>query len=172
MTQTFAILAGLPGSGKSTLAKQLRAKRGFVVVSTDGLRLALNAEAYPRKAKGEYKAMEPVVWELAQLAVKRFLKNGQNVAIDATFLTRVQRSNFIKMARKIVPGVRVEIHWCEGRYDSWERWKTSRGHSLKEYKEIRKNLEARVEKPVGDKADGVVVIIHPHRSRVAGTEDR
>lgn len=39
----FVIMSGLPGSGKSTLATRLQEERGLFVVSTDRIRLALNA---------------------------------------------------------------------------------------------------------------------------------
>jgi predicted kinase len=50
---TFAILTGLPGGGKSTLSRRLKADRRFFVVSTDRLRLALNADVYPRQSTGD-----------------------------------------------------------------------------------------------------------------------
>ena len=47
---TFAILMGLPGSGKSTAAGKLKVERQFFVVSSDAMRLALNAGIYPKDA--------------------------------------------------------------------------------------------------------------------------
>lgn len=157
MTQTFAILAGLPGSGKSTLATRLRQERGFFVISTDGLRLAMNADVYPREPNGEYAAIEPVVWEVARVAVERFLKAGRNVAIDATHLARASRAEWRDFARACVPGVRVEVHWCTRRGDSAQRWATQRGHTEQEYAAIRQRLEAAVETPSHDEADALVI---------------
>lgn len=152
---TFAILCGLPGSGKSTLGRKLKTDRGFFVVSTDTIRLALNANVYPRAA--EYDALEPVVWELARVAVKHLLAAGHDVAVDATHLTRERRRMWRELARVASPGVRVEIHWCVGAWDSAERWATERGHTAEEYQEIRRRLEASVEVPTANEADEVVV---------------
>src|SRR4051812_26744694 len=83
--QQFAILSGLPGSGKSSLGKRLREVGGFFVVSSDGIRLALNAGGYPRGDQdGEYAILEPIVWDLVERAVTDLLRTGRNVAIDAT----------------------------------------------------------------------------------------
>jgi predicted kinase len=154
---TLAILAGLPGSGKSTAARRLKADRGFFVVSTDGLRLALNAGVYPREAGGEYAALEPVVLEVARLAVRRLLEAGRDVAVDATHLTRDRRAGWREFARGLMPEVRVEIHWCVGRWDSAARWGSERGHTPAEYEAIRRELEGTVEEPRPDEADVVVV---------------
>jgi predicted kinase len=155
--QTFAILMGLPGSGKSTAARKLKAERGFFVVSSDSLRLALNAGVYPREADGEYKFLDRFVWELAQLGIRRLLDAGRKVAIDATNLTREKRAEWRKFAREVRPDVRVEIHWCVGRWDSPKRWATERGHTEAEYLAIRSKLEAAIEEPREDEADAIVV---------------
>jgi len=155
--QTFVIIGGLPGSGKSTKARKLRSEKKMFVVSTDQLRLALNAGVYPRPEGGEYKRLEPVVWEIAELAVRRLLAKGDNVAIDATNLSRKRRAWWKDIARSVVPDVRVEIHWCVGKFDSAERWANERGHTLAEYQQIRSELEATVELPQPDEADEVVI---------------
>ena len=154
---TFAILSGLPGSGKSTAARLLRGDRGFFVVSADGLRLAFDAGVYPRNAGGEYDILEPVVTEAARLAVRRLLEAGRDVAIDATHLTRERRSGWREFARTVDPRVRVEIHWCTGRWDSFGRWATERGYAEDEYRELRRKLEDSVEEPHADEADALFV---------------
>lgn len=154
---TFAILCGLPGSGKSTLGKKLKVDRGFFVVSTDMLRLALNANVYPRATGGEYDTLEPMVWELARAAVSKLLAAGYNVAVDATHLSRERRAMWRALACSVAPGTRVEIHWCVGSWDSPARWATERGHTTDEYHEIRRRLEASVQEPTADEADEVFV---------------
>lgn len=154
---TFAILCGLPGSGKSTLGKKLKVDRGFFVVSTDMLRLALNANVYPRVAGGEYDTLEPVVWELARAAVSKLLATGHNVAVDATHLSRERRAMWRELVRSVASEVRMEIHWCVGSWDSPARWATERGHTADEYHEIHRRLEASVQEPTADEADELVI---------------
>ena len=146
--QEFVLLAGLPGSGKSTLSKRLKSEQGFFVVSSDSIRLALNAGCYPRgDQEGDYALLEPIVWELVQQAVAALLKAGKNVALDATNLTRSKRATWLTLARDVAPDVRCAICWCTGNYDSPARWANERGHSEEEYWIIRRRLEAAVEMP-------------------------
>jgi predicted kinase len=153
---TFAILTGLPGSGKSTLSRRLKADRRFFVVSTDRLRLALNADVYPLQSTGEYAALDPLVWELARLAVEKLLRAGHNVAIDAIAATPERRREWRELAKR-AGADRVEIHWCAGNWDSAERWKQERGVSAAEYREIRTRLEREYVPPTADEADELVV---------------
>jgi predicted kinase len=154
--QEFVILAGLPGSGKSTYSKRLKSERGIFVVSSDTMRLALNAGIYPLdEYNGDYAVLEPIVWELVEQAVVILLKAGHSVAIDATNLTKARRSDWQKMVRSVLPDVQVTIVWCTGHWDSSLRWQEERGHSQEEYWQIRRKLEALVEVPTTDEADQV-----------------
>lgn len=152
--QHLVILAGLPGSGKSTRAAQLKADRGFFVVSLDGLRLALNAGVYPRG--DDFNTLGPVVRDLAERAVAELLRRGRDVAIDATNLTRARRRRWRELARAVNPGVRVTIWWCGGAFDSAGRWAAERGVPADEYAALRREQEAIVEVPAADEADEVV----------------
>ena len=154
---TLAILCGLPGSGKSTLGRKLKADRGFFVVSTDALRLAVNAGVYPKQTGGEYGTLEPVVWELARLAVERLLGAGHDAAIDAIAGTPERRAEWWELARRVVPDARVELHWCRGTWDSAERWAKERDISPDEYREIRSRLEREFIPPSEAEADELVV---------------
>jgi predicted kinase len=153
---TLAILCGLPGSGKSTLGRKLKTERGFFVVSTDALRLAVNAGVYPKQTDGEYGTLEPVVWELARIAVERLLAAGHAVAIDTIAGTPNRRAEWRELARRVVPDVRVEIHWCRGTWDSAQRWATERGITAEEYREIRGRLETEFIPPTESEADELV----------------
>jgi predicted kinase len=157
--QEFVILSGLPGSGKSTYAKWLKSERGIFVVSSDTIRLALNAGIYPRDDQnGDYAILEPVVWALAERGVIMLLQAGHSVAIDATNLTKARRLYWQNVARSVVPDIQVTIVWCTGSWDSPSRWIEERGHSEEEYLQIRRRLEASVEVPAADEASEVLFL--------------
>ena len=157
--QELFILSGLPGSGKSTCAKWLKSSRGAFVVSSDAIRLALNAGIYPRDDQnGDYAILEPVVWSLVEQAVVMLLQAGHSVAIDATNLTKARRLYWQNVARAVVPGICVTIVWCTGTWDSPSRWMQERGCSEAEYWRIRDKLEASVEKPAADEAHRVLYL--------------
>lgn len=150
----FIMLAGMPGSGKSTRGRDLKLKEGVFVVSTDALRLALNADIYPRDdQKGDYAILDPIVFWLAERAVEKLLAAGQSVALDATNLTRAKRAAWARLARQAATGVRVEIHWCTCNYDSAERWEKERGVGRAEYEQIIAKLKQSLEVPTTDEAD-------------------
>ncbi len=157
--QELFILAGLPGSGKSTYAKRLKADRGTFVVSSDTMRLALNAGIYPRDDQnGDYAILEPIVWSLVQQAVIMLLQAGHSLAIDATNLTKARRLFWQDVAHSVVPGIRVTIVWCTGAWDSPSRWLQERGCSEEEYWRIRHKLGASVEIPTADEASNVLFL--------------
>lgn len=163
----LAIFTGLPGSGKSTVARELKTNRRFYVISSDAIRLALNAGVYPRELNGEYQQLEPVTWELVGLGVRRLLEDGQNVGVDATNLTKFERARWRNFAREVCPDVRVEIHWCIGQWDSAERWRTERGLSTEEYQSVRAKREAVFEEPTADESDELV--IHGKNCNLSGS---
>lgn len=152
----FVLLAGLPGSGKSTVARTLKGE-GYFVVEADRLRLALNAGVYPHEAGGEYETLEPVVQELARLAVQRLLERGCDVAFDATNLSRKRRARWRHFAKSVADDVSVEIRWCAGKWDSAKRWAEERGYTEAEWRAVRAKLEPTVEEPTADEADALRV---------------
>ena len=149
----FFILAGLPGSGKSTYARELKQQEQCFVVFPDMIRCALNAGIYPRNS--DYEALDPTVWYLAEQAVAGLLRQGHNVAIDATNLYKASRKRWIELARSIASDVNILIIWCTGNWDSPERWAHERGHTVDEYRRIRRHLEATVELPTSE--EGTVI---------------
>jgi predicted kinase len=152
--QTFILLAGLPGSGKSTIARQMKEEREIFVVSPDMIRLALNAGIYPRDdQQGDYAKLEPIVWKLVEDAVGYLLGTGQNLALDATNLTKSGRAFWLDKAQRTAPGVHTAIFWCAGTWDSPERWLKERNHTENEYQAIRRRLEASVEIPCPSEAN-------------------
>lgn len=120
-------------------------------MSSDTIRLALNANIYPRNSQGGgYAILEPIIWELVEQTVAMLLEAGHSVAIDATKLTKSRRLFWRNMARSVVPDIEVSIVWCAGKWDSPLRWIEERGVSEEEYWQIRSKLEASVEVPTAD----------------------
>ena len=152
--QQFVIMGGLPGSGKSTLARELRGE-GVFVVSADQIRVALNAGFYPSEAFGDYVKLDPVVWKVAELAVRELLAAGHSAAIDATNLTREKRAHWANLAREVKAGIHIVIRWCDGNWDSPERWEKERGILREEHARIRAKLESTLQLPQPDEANEV-----------------
>lgn len=167
MQQSFIILGGMPGSGKSTISRELKQQRGCFVVSTDTIRFALNAGTYPLASNGDYALLDPIVWKLAGSAVTDLLRGGQSVAIDATNVSRARRQFWLELAREAVPGIHVGIVWCEGSFDSPERWQSTYGYSRKEHRKVIVELQAMLERPTEDEADELHFYKPPQRTDAA-----
>jgi predicted kinase len=157
--QEFIIFSGLPGSGKSTLGKQLKAERGFFVVTPDNIRLSLNAGIYPKEDEtGDYAILDPIVWVLAEKGVTMLLEGGYNVVIDATNLTRSRRDYWQNVAKSVNPAISVSIYWFTGKFDSEARWSKERGFNSDEYHQVRRKLEGIAEIPAQDEAPIVFMV--------------
>ncbi|MBF0224649.1 MAG: ATP-binding protein [Desulfobacterales bacterium] len=155
----FYILAGLPGSGKSTTGQRLKQEKNCFVVSSDTIRLALNAGIYPRDdEKGDYTFLEPIVWDLVSKAIHFLLQKGRSVALDATNLNRQSRKQWIDLAYSINPNIEITVLWHTSNYDSPQRWQQERGHIEKEYWRIRSKLESNIELPSEDEGIKVQII--------------
>lgn len=97
-TGCLVMLIGLPGSGKSTLAPRL----GEKVVSSDEIRRFLT---------GRYDdfSQDPLVFDLAELMVERYLRQGKRVVLDATNINRPARRRFLELARFLSCPVRAVV---------------------------------------------------------------
>lgn len=85
---------GLPGSGKSALIHKLGLPRPDVaVIAPDRIRWELFGVTFDP-------AVEPDVWTVVRAAVRGNLRRGRSVVLDATNLTRAQRSGWLRMARR------------------------------------------------------------------------
>jgi predicted kinase len=169
-SQPFVILAGLPGSGKSTLAARLQREHGFLIVSTDALRQAINAGVYPRpEPAGNYDLLDPIVMRLARQAVEELLRTGCPAGIDATNLSRRRRRFWLDVARAVVPDVAVTLWWCTGDWDSPQRWQRERGYTAAEYQELRARLLAWREWPTAD--EGFTLRIYDGEERPGEASD-
>lgn len=85
----FIMTVGIPGSGKSTWASELE---NVVVISSDDIRKELFG-ADDKECNGEENAK---VFSVASHRVKKYLKRGRNVVLDATNLNKKRRIVFLK----------------------------------------------------------------------------
>ncbi len=94
----LVMLIGLPGSGKSTLAPRC----GEKVVSSDQLRRFLT---------GKYDdfSEDPLVFDLAEMMVSYYLRQGKQVVLDATNINRPMRRRFLELARSLSCPVRAVV---------------------------------------------------------------
>lgn len=92
------ILVGLPGCGKSTYSRKM-IKEGFVVHSSDAIRIELGASTNDRK----------VFSELRKRMVNN-LNSGKNVICDATNVTLSKRTSFLdELKRKKINCEKVAV---------------------------------------------------------------
>lgn len=113
------ITHGLSGSGKSTLSALLAEHSGMIRIRSDRERQRLLGKGN-RKGKaanvdeGVYSgsATEKTYAVLEQLAAKT-LEAGYSVIIDATFLTRVQRELFKRLANRLGIPIRILFFQAE-----------------------------------------------------------
>lgn len=89
------------------------------------------------------------------------MKLGKNVAIDATNLTVTRRSLWRNFAKNVTGNVEVGLVWLEGKFDSPQRWIESRGFTEEGYWEVRKKLEALVERPTADEGFDFIEYVPP-----------
>ncbi len=76
------MMVGIPGSGKSTYAKQLHQEKGYMIVSTDVIRML------------HHDWEESLIWPEVYRLTAEHLKNGIDVIFDATNITPKVRKRF------------------------------------------------------------------------------
>ncbi len=90
----LVMLIGLPACGKSSFAGDLE-KKGYVVHSSDKIRLELNEENMNTKEHNKK------VFEILHKRIKKDLKEGKNCVYDATNLSRKFRKAFLDELKNI-----------------------------------------------------------------------
>jgi uncharacterized protein len=104
MKPFVVMISGLTGSGKSTLARELGARLGMPVISSDAIRKTLagkpGRQVIPLN-QGIYssKMTEKTYTQIAREAEKRIL-NGTGAILDATFGRKSQRGKMVRLAKR------------------------------------------------------------------------
>lgn len=88
----IVIVAGLPGSGKSFFAEKLAGRIDASYVNSDRIRQSMHAS-------GKYSFQDKLVvyTKMAEL-VRKLLRKGKTVVVDATFYKRTMRELFNNVA--------------------------------------------------------------------------
>jgi predicted kinase len=89
---SLLLLVGLPGSGKSSIVDHLAHHLPFVVISTDAIRLHMQASTLYTAA-----AMERV-YDVCYALIVRRLNNGQRVVFDASNYLAARREHVTQLA--------------------------------------------------------------------------
>jgi predicted kinase len=90
--QKAIIGMGIPGAGKTTLLKKLAQEHHYTYVSPDVIRQELTGNEIDQTRNRE-------VWDETYRQTYRAISRGETVVIDATFLNRDQRAEFIAFLR-------------------------------------------------------------------------
>ena len=88
----MTIMCGLPRSGKSTWVKENK-NENEVILSADELRYLIYNERF-------WIDGEPMMWAIHGVILKMLLKQGVDIIVDETNITKVIREKIIKLAKK------------------------------------------------------------------------
>jgi predicted kinase len=94
----------LTGSGKSVLARELSERTGAATINSDVVRKAIAAKPgrhYAPYGEGIYSATmtEKTYGKMAREA-ERLITNRKSAILDATFVRRARREQFVRLAKK------------------------------------------------------------------------
>ncbi len=101
------VLSGLTGSGKTTVAKELQRKADFVVISSDKVRKQLVGMDVYEKDLSDYKKgiySEEMTQRVYDEIINRaygFVREGENVVLDATFIKKWQMDKVFERFKKL-----------------------------------------------------------------------
>ncbi|MFA4858020.1 MAG: AAA family ATPase [Candidatus Margulisiibacteriota bacterium] len=106
-------VGGIIGTGKSTLAKGLAEKWGAIWLRSDEIRKKLAGKLnpantpHPRRNRPGFKqgiyspGFTQKTYRAMLAAAEKFLRNGENVVLDASFSKRVFRKNLLRLVRRV-----------------------------------------------------------------------
>ena len=103
--QPFLIMiCGSTGSGKSTLARELSERTSMAVINSDVIRKAIAGQSGRQSfayGEGIYSAtMTEKTYKKMARAAEQLIAQGKGAILDASFVRRAQRENFVRLAGK------------------------------------------------------------------------
>jgi predicted kinase len=101
---TLHIMVGPAGCGKSTYASKLQRSNGVetIIISSDQLREVICTDVNDM-------SKNHIVFSNVRYMTEYFLKQGYDVIIDATNLTKSVRKDYIEIARKLQCNVSAHV---------------------------------------------------------------
>lgn len=84
---------GAPGSGKSTWGEKFADSNKYIYLSSDRNRARVGRGEDDQQASAK-------AFELLKTELSSALKNNKNVVVDATFMSRKARRDFVNISRK------------------------------------------------------------------------
>ena len=137
------VLVGNIGTGKSTRAKELH-DENTIIVNYDSI--------FPMLSSGNYsyeKKKVPIYRAIEETAVVTALRNGLNVVVDRTNLTRQIRARYIEMGKRYDADI-VCIDFGSGSDESLSRRQQAdddRGKSPEKWAKVHVQMQRQYEKP-------------------------
>lgn len=149
----------IPGSGKTTFAKQLADKIGAVVLSSDGMRLAMwgSIEAIRMKHSDpeEHMKANQAVFGAMNYTTSQILQAGQSVIYDANQSHRRERQDKYDIAKAygavpVLVRVKVPYEVSLQRIQGREASSDARRISADKARELLDTFASKIEEPARD----------------------
>lgn len=160
MSQPFIVtFVGVPGSGKTTFAKKLAERSQAVILSSDGLRMAmwqsLEAIAEAHSSPSERSKNNKLLFNGMNYATQQILKAGNSVVFDANANRRAERQEKHDIAASqnavsIVVRIRVPYEVSLDRLQSREAGHDSRRFDKEKAAGVIDHFAAEIEEPAED----------------------
>lgn len=142
--QNLIILVGNIGNGKTTLAK-LYIKKGYVVVSRDGIRQMFAAGGYMFNFD-----TEPLALKIERYALLALLQEGFNVLVDETNTTIKARGRLISVGQEYDYNIVAhEVYRLTKRESVKRRMEgDARGYTREKWAEIWERFDKQYQEPI------------------------
>jgi predicted kinase len=102
MKPNLIMTCGVQGSGKSTWAKKFSVENTDVLyLSTDKLRSEMGAGEHDQSVNG-------LIYSRMKTKAESALRKGQSVLLDATFIRKAWRKDYVKLGRQL--GAKLIAH--------------------------------------------------------------
>ncbi len=112
--QIFIMMVGFSQAGKSTLAKKIAKEFDLVRIDSDSIHDFLN-KTYKvfqddKTIKGKsYDLRQKLTYEIKEDLIKELIKNGNSIILDSCNLSKISRSELLKLVKKIQKNITTII---------------------------------------------------------------